>query len=31
MLYAYARNDREDITQDQARKLRELVDFHLQP
>jgi mRNA-degrading endonuclease RelE of RelBE toxin-antitoxin system len=31
MLYAYAKNDREDITQDQARKLRELVEQHLKP
>ena len=29
MLYAYAKNEREDITNDQARLLRELVDQHL--
>ncbi len=29
MLYAYAKNDREDITPDQAKTLRELVDYHL--
>ena len=29
MLYAYAKNDREDITPDQTRRLRELVDLHL--
>ena len=29
MLYAYAKNDREDISPDQARRLRELVDLHL--
>ena len=31
MLYAYAKNDREDITPDQARRLRNLVDLHLHP
>lgn len=29
MLCAYAKNDREDITPDQSRKLKELVDYHL--
>jgi len=31
MLYAYAKSEREDITHDQARLLRELVDQHLKP
>lgn len=31
MLYAYAKNDRSDITPDQARRIRDLVDIHLQP
>ena len=29
MLYAYSKSSREDITPDQARTLRELVDQHL--
>lgn len=29
MLYAYAKNDREDITPDQAKKLRDLIDYYL--
>ncbi len=31
MLYAYAKNEREDITPEQAKKLRELVECHLKP
>jgi len=31
MLYAYAKSEREDITHEQARLLRELVDQHLKP
>lgn len=31
MLYAYAKNNKEDITPDQARRLRDLVDQHLKP
>lgn len=31
MLYAYPKNAREDITRDQARKLRMLVEQHLKP
>ena len=29
MLYAYSKSEREDITPDQARQLRELVEQHL--
>ena len=29
MLYAYAKNEREDLSSDQIRRLRELVDLHL--
>ena len=29
MLYAYAKNEREDITNEQTRLLRELVEQHL--
>ena len=31
MLYAYAKNDRENLTTDQVRRLRSLVDLHLDP
>ncbi|MES2706517.1 MAG: type II toxin-antitoxin system RelE/ParE family toxin [Verrucomicrobiota bacterium] len=31
LLYAYAKNDREDLTQDQVRRLRDLIDLHLNP
>ncbi len=29
MLYAYAKNDRADLTSEQIRRLRDLVDLHL--
>ena len=29
MLYAYAKNKREDLTTDQVKRLRSLVDLHL--
>lgn len=31
MLYAYAKNDRADLTSDQIRRLRDLVELHLDP
>lgn len=31
LLYAYAKNDREDLTPNQIRRLRELVEQHLHP
>lgn len=30
MLYAYAKNDREDLSSDQVRRLRDLVNHHLE-
>jgi mRNA-degrading endonuclease RelE of RelBE toxin-antitoxin system len=31
MLYAYPKNEREDLSADQVKRLRDLVDLHLAP
>jgi len=31
MLYAYPKNEREDLSVDQVKRLRDLVELHLAP